>query len=62
MNTTDSWNIHRYTNFLAVLSHSHHAGIYILLDILNNGLFNAAAMRSDYTNGWMLATNELEKM
>jgi hypothetical protein len=58
---TDSRNIHRYTNFLAVLSHSHHAAIHMLLDVLNHGLFNAAAKRSDYTNGWILATNELEK-
>jgi len=62
INIIDSLNIHRYTTFLVVLSHSHHAGIHALLDILNHGLFNAAAKSSGYTNGWKLATNKLEKM
>jgi hypothetical protein len=44
-----------------VLSHSHYAGIHIFLDILNHGLFNAAAKRRVYTSGWKLATNKLEK-
>jgi hypothetical protein len=47
---------------MVVLPHSHHAGIHILLDMLNHGFFNATAKSSGYTNGWELATNKLEKM